>query len=144
MGILLSAREYRKRFRACTNLVYILDRSRPRREHACASRGPVMNPTKPGSLISSELPSAATQRDTLTVTDNRTGRQFELPIKNDTIRALDLRPIKVHDGDFGLMGYDRRSPTLLHAQARSPILTATKESCVTAAIRSKSWRKKAR
>jgi citrate synthase len=65
-----------------------------------------MNPTKPGSLISSESPSAAAQRDTLTVTDNRTGRQFELPIKNDTIRALDLRPIKVHDGDFGLMGYD--------------------------------------
>jgi citrate synthase len=65
-----------------------------------------MNPTKPGSLISSESPSAATQRDTLTVKDNRTGRQFELPIKNDTIRALDLRPIKVHDGDFGLMGYD--------------------------------------
>ena len=59
-----------------------------------------MNPTKPGSLISSESPSAATQRDTLTVTDNRTGRQFELPIKNDTIRALDLRPIdlRVPDG----------------------------------------------
>lgn len=65
-----------------------------------------MNPTKPGSLVSNEAPSTTTQRDTLTVIDNRTGRQFELPIKHDTIRALDLRPIKVQDEDFGMMGYD--------------------------------------
>ena len=65
-----------------------------------------MNPTKPGSLVSNDAPSASTQRDTLTVIDNRTGRQFELPIKHDTIRALDLRPIKVRDDDFGMMGYD--------------------------------------
>ena len=65
-----------------------------------------MNPTKPGSLVSNESPSTTTQRDTLTVIDNRTGRQFELPIKHDTIRALDLRPIKVQDDDFGMMGYD--------------------------------------
>ena len=44
--------------------------------------------------------------DTLTITDNRTGRQYEVPIENDTIRAMDLRKIKVADDDFGLMTYD--------------------------------------
>jgi citrate synthase len=45
-------------------------------------------------------------KDTLTVTDNRTGRTYELPIENGTIRALDLRKIKSSDEDFGLMAYD--------------------------------------
>src|ERR687883_983364 len=45
-------------------------------------------------------------KDTLTITDNRTGKQYEVPIENDTIRAMDLRQIKVADGDFGLMTYD--------------------------------------
>ncbi len=44
--------------------------------------------------------------ETLTVTDNRTGKTYELPIENETIRAIDLRQIKVHDEDFGLMTYD--------------------------------------
>src|SRR5438132_11701250 len=44
--------------------------------------------------------------NTLTVTDNRTGKQYELPIENGTIRAMDLRQIKVSDRDFGLMSYD--------------------------------------
>src|SRR5829696_8775846 len=44
--------------------------------------------------------------DTLTITDNRTGRQYEVAIENDTIRAMDLRQIKVADDDFGLMTYD--------------------------------------
>jgi citrate synthase len=43
---------------------------------------------------------------TLTITDNRTGKQYEIPIENDTIRAVDLRQIKVSDEDFGLMTYD--------------------------------------
>lgn len=43
---------------------------------------------------------------TLTVTDNRTGKQYEIPIKDGTIRALDLRHIKTADSDFGLMSYD--------------------------------------
>jgi citrate synthase len=45
-------------------------------------------------------------KDSLTVTDNRTGRTYELPISNDTIRAMDLRQIKVNEGDFGMMSYD--------------------------------------
>jgi citrate synthase len=44
--------------------------------------------------------------NTLTITDNRTGKQYELPIENETIKAPDLRKIKVHDDDFGLMTYD--------------------------------------
>jgi citrate synthase len=44
--------------------------------------------------------------DSLTITDNRTGKTYELPIENDTIRTLDLRQIKVKADDFGMMGYD--------------------------------------
>ncbi|MGE0785068.1 MAG: citrate synthase [Sandaracinaceae bacterium] len=44
--------------------------------------------------------------DTLTVTDNRTGKTYEIPITNDTIRAMDLRKIKVNEADFGMMAYD--------------------------------------
>jgi citrate synthase len=43
---------------------------------------------------------------TLTIIDNRTGKQYEVPIENDTIRAMDLRQIKVADTDFGMMTYD--------------------------------------
>jgi len=44
--------------------------------------------------------------DTLSVTDNRTGQQYQLPITDGTVRAMDLRQIKVDDDDFGLMTYD--------------------------------------
>ncbi len=45
-------------------------------------------------------------KDTLTVTDNRTGKRYELAIHDGTVRAGDLRQIKVSDDDFGLMSYD--------------------------------------
>jgi citrate synthase len=48
----------------------------------------------------------ATSSDTLTVTDNRTGKTYEIPIEDETIRATELRNIKVNEGDFGLMTYD--------------------------------------
>ena len=44
--------------------------------------------------------------ETLTITDNRTGKTYEVPIQHETIRATDLRKIKVQDDDFGLMTYD--------------------------------------
>src|ERR1700694_3198076 len=47
-----------------------------------------------------------TGRNSLTVTDNRTGKSYEWPITDDTIRALDLRQIKVNQSDFGMMSYD--------------------------------------
>src|SRR5436309_7571289 len=48
----------------------------------------------------------AAASDTLTVIDNRTGRQYEIPIEDETIRATELRKIKVGEDDFGLMTYD--------------------------------------
>ncbi len=44
--------------------------------------------------------------DTLSITDNRTGKTYEVPIENETVRAMDLRQIKVNEDDFGLMTYD--------------------------------------
>ena len=51
-------------------------------------------------------PAVSTARDSLTVTDNRTGRTYEIPIEDGTVRAMDLRQIKVDDEDFGVMSYD--------------------------------------
>ena len=44
--------------------------------------------------------------ESLTITDNRTGQTYEVPITEDTIRAIDLRQIKVEDDDFGMMSFD--------------------------------------
>jgi citrate synthase len=44
--------------------------------------------------------------ETLSVTDNRTGHTYELPVTDGTVRAMDLRQIKASDEDFGLMSYD--------------------------------------
>ena len=44
--------------------------------------------------------------DTLTVTDDRTGRTYKLAIENGAVRAMDLRQVKVSADDFGLMSYD--------------------------------------
>jgi citrate synthase len=48
----------------------------------------------------------ASGTETLTVTDNRTGKTYELPITDGTVRGLDLRQIKVAEDDFGLMSFD--------------------------------------
>jgi citrate synthase len=45
-------------------------------------------------------------QDTVTITDNRTGQNYTLPVENGTIRAMDLRKIKTGPEDFGLMTYD--------------------------------------
>ncbi|MPZ17051.1 MAG: citrate synthase [Luteitalea sp.] len=44
--------------------------------------------------------------NTLTITDNRTGKQYEIPVADGTVRAMDLRQIKVDENDFGMMTYD--------------------------------------
>jgi len=49
---------------------------------------------------------AATGSESLTVTDNRTGKTYELPIDDGTVRAMDLRQIKVTEDEFGMMAYD--------------------------------------
>jgi citrate synthase len=49
---------------------------------------------------------AGAKEDTLSVTDNRTGESYELEITDGTVKAIDLRQIKVSEDDFGLMAYD--------------------------------------
>src|SRR5712691_3697880 len=44
--------------------------------------------------------------DTVTIVDNRTGKKYEVPITDGTIRAMDLRQIKAAPEDFGMMTYD--------------------------------------
>ena len=57
--------------------------------------------------------------DTLTITDNRTGKQYDVPITDGTIRAIDLRQIKVEPDEFGMLSYD---PAFLNtANCRSSI-----------------------
>jgi citrate synthase len=56
---------------------------------------------------------------TLSITDNRTGRQYEIPIEDGAIRSIDLRQIKVAEDDFGLLAYD---PAFLNtASCRSAV-----------------------
>ena len=56
---------------------------------------------------------------TLSVTDNRTGRQYEIPVEDGSIRSIDLRQIKLDDDDFGLLAYD---PAFLNtASCRSSV-----------------------
>ena len=45
-------------------------------------------------------------KHTLSVTDNRTGKTYEIAITDGAIRAMDLRQIKTGPEDFGLMSYD--------------------------------------
>ena len=49
---------------------------------------------------------AVAGKDTLTITDNRTGETYELEVTDGTIKGMDLRQIKVSEDDFGLMSYD--------------------------------------
>jgi citrate synthase len=44
--------------------------------------------------------------DTLTITDNRTGKSYQVPIRDGSINALDLRQIRAGENDFGLFAYD--------------------------------------
>ena len=44
--------------------------------------------------------------NTITVTDNRTGRTIQLPIVDGTVKAIDFRQLRESDDDFGLMVYD--------------------------------------
>jgi len=64
-----------------------------------------MNPVEPVAQSTVREANRMT-RDSLTITDNRNGKTYEIPITDDTIRALDLRQIKLNQGDFGMMSYD--------------------------------------
>ena len=45
-------------------------------------------------------------KETLSITDNRTGKEYEISVQNGSINGVDLRQIKTNDDDFGLMSYD--------------------------------------
>ncbi|MFY9552031.1 MAG: citrate synthase [Thermoanaerobaculia bacterium] len=60
------------------------------------------------------------RRDALSITDQRTGRVYEVPIANGTVRAMDLRQIKTAPDDFGLMSYD---PAFLNTASCSSRIT---------------------
>jgi citrate synthase len=57
---------------------------------------------------------------TLTITDNRTGKSYTLPIENGTVRAMDLRQIKNGADDFGVMTYD---PALMNTASTKSAIT---------------------
>ena len=65
-----------------------------------------MDSALPATQAKTNNEDAATRRETLTITDNRTGKSYEIPIKHDTIKAMDLRQIKVNAADFGMISYD--------------------------------------
>jgi citrate synthase len=56
----------------------------------------------------------------LTITDDRTGKSYTLPIENGTVRAMDLRQIKADADDFGLMTYD---PALMNTASTKSAIT---------------------
>src|SRR5262249_19172139 len=56
----------------------------------------------------------------LTITDNRTGKSYTLPIADGTVRAMDLRQIKTNPDDFGLMSYD---PALVNTASTKSAIT---------------------
>jgi len=67
-----------------------------------------------------------TNTSTLSITDNRTGKQYEVPIENESIRATDLRKIKVADDDFGLMTYDPAFMNTASCQSRITFIDGDK------------------
>jgi citrate synthase len=58
--------------------------------------------------------------DSLTIVDNRTGKSYEIPLHDGTVRAADLRQIKTSPDDFGLMSYD---PAYLNTAACRSAIT---------------------
>jgi citrate synthase len=59
-------------------------------------------------------------KQSLTITDDRTGKSYTLPIENGTVRAMDFRQIKTDADDFGLMTYD---PALMNTASTKSAIT---------------------
>ncbi len=78
-----------------------------------ATRTPIRSKkaaAKPASRAAAKTPTskngASVKAASLTVTDNRTGKSYDIPINDGTVRAMDFRQIRVDSDDFGLMTYD--------------------------------------
>jgi citrate synthase len=76
--------------------------------------------TEPTKTDQTDQPGARGTAETLTITDNRTGRQYDIAIKEGAIRATDLRQIKADAEDGGLMTYD---PAFLNTAACRSAIT---------------------
>jgi citrate synthase len=79
-----------------------------------------MSPKTEAQTNASPDGAAADRKDSLSITDNRTGQEYELEIADGTIRAIELRDIKIDEGDFGLMSYD---PAYLNTAACRSAIT---------------------
>src|SRR4051795_3770223 len=87
-------------------------------DYAFSRRGK-RSPMTPETETQEQADGQVGGKDSLTVTDNRTGETYEIPIEDGTIRGMALREIKVDEDDFGLMSYD---PAYLNtASCRSSI-----------------------
>jgi citrate synthase len=65
-----------------------------------------MNPVQQPTSRPDASQGSAKSRESLSITDNRTGKSYEVPIKDGAIHAVDLRQIKTGPDDFGMMTYD--------------------------------------
>jgi len=65
-----------------------------------------MDSALPATQAKAEDASSSTRRETLSITDNRTGKVYEVPVTHGTIRAMDLRQLRVDPADFGMISYD--------------------------------------
>jgi len=64
--------------------------------------------------------------ETLTVIDNRTGKKYEIPIHDNAINAMDLRQIKLSEGDFGMLSYDPGFVNTASCQSRITYIDGAK------------------
>ncbi len=85
--------------------------------------GPGAKEAPAGKVAINDLPA---RRESLTITDNRTGKSFEVPIENGTIKALALRDIKESPEDFGLMSYDPAFTNTAHCKSRITMIDGDK------------------
>jgi citrate synthase len=80
-----------------------------------SSSSPGAREVPAGQVATSDRPA---RRDSLAITDNRTGKSYEIPIENGTIKALALRDIKTSPDDFGLMTYDPAFTNTAHCKSK--------------------------
>ena len=73
--------------------------------------------TAPQASPDKKIHEGLVPKDTLTITDNRTGKTYEVPVTQDTINAIDLRQIKVNADDFGMMAYDPGYTNTAHCKS---------------------------
>jgi hypothetical protein len=75
----------------------------------------------------------------LQITDSQAGLSYEIPVVDGTIRAIDLRQIKVSDDDFGLLSYDPAFQNTASCCSAVTYIDGDGGSCATAVTRSRNW-----